>query len=130
MPNHFHFLLKQLAEINPEVLFRKVLTSYVRYFNLKYERVGHLFQDIFKCKQVYDDAYLLHLSSYIHNNPEDVMGWKYSSLRHYLGKLNDGLVSDKLLTGMLPGVNAYEDFFLHSFDPELIATADLGFEED
>lgn len=66
-PRHTH--IKQLANVSPEPLLRKVLTSYVRYFNLKYDRVGHLFQDNFKYKPVLEDSYLLHLSAYIHNNP-------------------------------------------------------------
>ena len=44
-------------------------TSYAKYFNIKYEEVGSLFQDRFRAKLIETDAYLLELSRYIHRNP-------------------------------------------------------------
>jgi len=43
--------------------------SYVYWYNRKYERRGHLFQDRFKSECIEDDAYLLTVIRYIHNNP-------------------------------------------------------------
>ena len=47
MPNHFHFLIRQNTDVGIEKLIQKVITSYVMYFNRKYNRVGGLFQDAF-----------------------------------------------------------------------------------
>ena len=44
-------------------------TSYSKYFNIKYNLVGRLFQERFRAKIVETDEYLLHLSRYIHLNP-------------------------------------------------------------
>lgn len=70
MPNHFHFLLGCLTgEPNLEGLMRKFCTSYAMYFNRKYNRVGHLFQNRYRTKNVSNNFHLLCLSRYIHQNP-------------------------------------------------------------
>lgn len=65
-------------------LLRSVMTSYVMYFNKKYQRVGPLFQTPFRASLIDKDAYLHHISRYIHLNPGK--GWKdyeYSSIGYY-----------------------------------------------
>jgi len=69
MPNHVHLLVKQNGEISPPKLLSKLHTSYAMYFNKKYRRVGHLFQDRYKQKVVINDNYLAQLICYIHLNP-------------------------------------------------------------
>lgn len=69
MPNHFHLLVKQITGRGIATFMMRFLTSYVLYFNKKYERVGPLFQDTYKGVMILDDSYLLHLSKYIHLNP-------------------------------------------------------------
>lgn len=85
MPNHFHLLLEQHTTVPIGVLINKACTSYARYFNLKYEKIGNLFQDTFKAKHVDNDAYLTYLSAYIHNNPKEPLSYAYSSLPEYIG---------------------------------------------
>lgn len=84
MPNHFHFLIKQEGSIKISQLITRVCTSYAKYFNSKYKRVGNLFQDTFKAKSVVDDRYLTHLTAYIHNNPVNPLAYPYSSFSEYL----------------------------------------------
>lgn len=48
---------------------RRLAGSYVYWYNNKYERVGYLFQDRFISEPVENDAYLLTVSRYIHQNP-------------------------------------------------------------
>ena len=67
MDNHFHLLLH--AEVSLEKIMKRLSCSYAYYFNEKYEREGHLFQDRFRSEPVKDDAYLLAAVRYIHNNP-------------------------------------------------------------
>jgi len=45
------------------------LRSQFNWYNWKYERIGHVFQDRFKSECVEDDAYLLTVIRYIHQNP-------------------------------------------------------------
>ena len=64
MPNHFHLSIKQCTELSISRLLSKVTTSYAKYFNLKYKRIGHLMQDQFKAILVDTNDYLLWLSAY------------------------------------------------------------------
>jgi len=89
MPNHFHFLVKQTSLDGITKFVRAVCTSYVMYFNKKYERIGTLFQGKYKGVLINNDVYLLHLSRYIHLNPltlgSDPRSYDYSSYAYYLG---------------------------------------------
>lgn len=88
MPNHFHLLIKQVKKGSMESLMRSLATRYAMYFNKKYDRVGSLFQGIYKASMIDSDNYLLHLSRYIHLNPieytKDLVS-AYSSYGEYLG---------------------------------------------
>jgi putative transposase len=70
MPNHFHILLYQHDEKTISSLMRGLMTSYSRYFNKKYNRSGPLFESRYKSSRISDDAYLMHISRYIHLNPK------------------------------------------------------------
>ena len=88
MPNHFHFLIKQVDEKNIESFMRSLITRYSRYFNKKYERVGHVFQGRYKAALITEDNYLLHLTRYIHLNPSEYVKditRAYSSYGDYIG---------------------------------------------
>ncbi len=88
MPNHFHLLVKQNNKRSIESFMRSILTRYVQYVNKKYNRVGPLFQGRYKAALVTSDEYLLHLSRYIHLNPQELNSNiidTYSSYSTYLG---------------------------------------------
>lgn len=68
MPNHFH-LLFQTGNLTLSTYMQRLLTAYAVYFNNKYERSGHLFQNRYKSIVVEDDVYLTKLVIYIHTNP-------------------------------------------------------------
>ena len=92
MPNHFHLLIKQKTVDGMTKLIHKLLTVYSMYFNRRYKRIGHLFQGRYKAVLVDNEKQLLHLSKYIHLNPDKLTGsgpvseYPYSSLHYYLGK--------------------------------------------
>ena len=83
MPNHFHLLLFQYSQDGVQKLMRRVMTGYAMYFNNRYDRVGSLFQGPYKASHITKDSYLLHISRYIHLNPEHYQAWPYSSLEYY-----------------------------------------------
>ena len=97
MSNHAHIAIDCCgADISK--IMKAINQSYVLYFNKKYDRHGHLFQDRFKSKIIDTDKYLITLSAYIHNNPRDIVefnnnveNYKYSSLGIYLGIFKDAL---------------------------------------
>lgn len=68
MDNHLHLLIREGKEPLGQV-FRRIGTSYVRWFNWKYQRSGHLFQDRFMSKPVDSDSYFITVLAYIYNNP-------------------------------------------------------------
>ncbi|MDO8638825.1 MAG: transposase [Candidatus Daviesbacteria bacterium] len=69
MPNHFHFLIKQKSADSMDKFMNSLGTRYTMYFNKKYERVGSLYQDVYKAVTVFTDEQLLNVSHYIHTNP-------------------------------------------------------------
>jgi len=90
MPNHFHFLVKQKNKDGIIKFMRRLMTSYVMYFNKKYQRVGTLLQGKYKAVNVDKDEYLLHLTRYIHLNPfelksKNINFKNFSSYKYYLG---------------------------------------------
>jgi putative transposase len=66
--NHFHLLLFSGPQGLP-CFMRKLLTRYAVYFNRKYIRAGHLFQNRYKSVVCEEDPYFLQLVRYIHLNP-------------------------------------------------------------
>ncbi len=69
MENHVHLLVRDEQGQTP-LLMKKLGVSYSSYFNRKYERSGHLFQDRYRSENVEDEAYLLRVFRYILKNPE------------------------------------------------------------
>lgn len=69
MPNHFHLLLKPIGSTGITKFIADVTNSYTKYFNIKNERTGYLFEGTFKAKEISSEPSLLQLSRYIHLNP-------------------------------------------------------------
>lgn len=68
MGNHIHLLIRTGKEPLDKI-FRRIGASFVYWYNLKYQRAGHLFQDRFKSEAVEDDRYFLTVLCYILRNP-------------------------------------------------------------
>ena len=68
MGNHVHLLIKDTGDYL-DLMMKKIAGSYAYYFNWKYERVGHLFQDRFKSEPIDEERYFLTVLRYIHQNP-------------------------------------------------------------
>lgn len=105
MPNHVHLVLRTPVEPIGSVM-KRLGVRYAGWFNRKYGRVGHLFQDRFRSIPVEDDAYLVTLLRYVWDNPvkaglatlrED---YPWSS-RGYLGG-GSPLVSSEELRRLVP----------------------------
>ncbi|MFC4024421.1 transposase [Oceanobacillus longus] len=68
MDNHIHLLLKETEEPVSKAI-QRISASYVYWYNDKYERSGHLFQERFKSENVETITYFLTVLRYIHQNP-------------------------------------------------------------
>lgn len=115
MPNHIHLLVKQLTEGGITKFMRKLGTGYGTYFNKKYRRRGHVFQNRFSSVFIKDDTQLKIIFVYIHanpaslveanlnekgiNNPQKILKfltqYKWSSYRDYLFKKNFPSVTER-----------------------------------
>ena len=91
MGNHIHLLLKEGTE-SLEQVFKRLCGRFVYWYNIKYRRVGHLFQDRFKSEPVDSDDYFFTVLRYIHQNPtkaglcKRVEDYAYSSYMDYFNK--------------------------------------------
>ena len=107
MTNHVHLLLKENND-NLSKYMKSLQVSYVYWYNSKYERCGHLFQDRFKSEAVENDAYLLTVIRYIHNNPvkagivKKPEQYLWSSCANYYGAEMTSLkkIDTKLILGI------------------------------
>lgn len=69
MPNHFHFLVKQVKDKGISTFFSLALNSFTRYYNIHVQRVGNIFLTPFHATEIRNRSQLLHVSRYIHLNP-------------------------------------------------------------
>lgn len=86
--NHFHLLVYQVESAAMKKLMHSIMTSYSRYFNLKYKRSGPLFESRYKASLINQDRYLLHVTRYIHLNPRLWRTYRYSSLKYYTSSVS------------------------------------------
>ena len=68
MDNHIHLLINS-TEDHLASFFQSLGTRFVRWYNTKYSRSGHLFQDRFYSIPVVKKQQYLSTLAYIHNNP-------------------------------------------------------------
>jgi REP element-mobilizing transposase RayT len=89
MDNHAHLLLQEREEGIASIM-KRINVSYVFYFNKKYKKTGHLFQDRYRSEKIEDDSYLLMATRYIHKNPvkagivKKAEKYKWSSYKAYI----------------------------------------------
>lgn len=144
MPHHVH-LLVHTPRPNLNRFMGSLLTGYSVYFNLRHDRVGHLFQGRYEAQPVSDDEHLLKLSRHLHLNPAKTAYWNdhsndeksiflrqyaWSSYRAYLGLsaaaewLDTKRVLDLLPgeagTSLAAGYQAYVDAGLREPDEDFL----------
>ncbi|MCX7940642.1 MAG: transposase [Endomicrobia bacterium] len=101
MPTHIHLIIVPLKDEILSSYMNRVLKSYSKYFNIKYNRKGPLWEGRFKSVLVQTHEQLLHLTRYIHLNPvtaylvERPEDWIYSSYNEYIGIAESGFCDFK-----------------------------------
>lgn len=115
MPNHFHFLVKQVKTNGISFFLSQLSNSYTKYFNTKYERVGALLQGTFKSVLIETDEQLIHVSRYIHLNPvvsrltKELNSYKWSSYPEYIFG-NSLICSIDEILNFFPSPQKYQEF--------------------
>ena len=107
MPNHFHLIIEQLSDVPTSKLISRACTSYAKYINQKYKKVGHVFQDCFKANTIDTDEQLIWTSAYIHMNPvkdtlvKEPSEYKWSSYNDFIGKRNLSIVYTDFIKSLI-----------------------------
>ncbi|MGO4888167.1 transposase [Anaerobacillus sp. MEB173] len=120
MTNHIHL---QLETIDDEIsiIMKKVNTTYAKYFNKKYDYVGHVFQGRYNAELIDSKLYEIDVSKYIHLNPcvakmvikpED---YRWSSYKAYIFHEQNPHVHTKRILSYFPEPHLYYyKFFVES----------------
>lgn len=125
MPNHIHFLIKQIKEKGTSVFMSNFQNSYAKYFNLKTDRSGTLFQTPFKAVRIETGEQLIHVTRYIHLNPltsfilkdiEQLIIYPWSSFQTYLGKHGSDIANTKTVLDFFPSISKFIAFTKDQID--------------
>lgn len=126
MPNHFHFLLKQITADGITTFMKNLQNSYAKYFNIKNDRGGSLFRSPFKDVRIETDEQLIHVSRYIHLNPstaylvepENLSTYPWSSYPDYVTENNalHSLVNTEPVLSFFKTKKSYAEFVLDRAD--------------
>ncbi len=91
MDNHVHLLVKETKESISDFM-KRLSSSYVYWYNMKYDRCGHLFQERFNSENVESEKYFITVLRYIHQNPlkvglvRRVWDSRWTSIHEYVRK--------------------------------------------
>ena len=118
MDNHLHLLI-EVKDVPLSTIMQALQVSYTQYFNKKYDRVGHVFQQRYKAILCRKDKYLLTLIRYIHENPvkaglSHTLEYKWSSHKDYIKAQNHIVSIEPVMgyfdNGLREAVNKYMQF--------------------
>jgi REP element-mobilizing transposase RayT len=116
MDNHYHLLLGT-PNANLSRSMQWLGTTYTRRFNIEHVQSGHLFQGRYKSILVENDAYLMQLSYYIHNNPlragivKRLIDYRWSSYPAYAyNRSHSGWLDKSLILSQISGDNKHRQY--------------------
>lgn len=121
MGNHIHLLI-HICEEPIDTIIKRIGSAFVYWYNMKYERVGHLFQDRFKSEAVASEQYFLTVLRYILNNPvkagfcEVPEQYPYSSGREYL--CSDPGITDTYSALSMLGISTLSEYMSDQNDDQ------------
>lgn len=137
LANHLHLLIELKEGITVSDIMHDLNTNYTKYFNGKYERKGHLFQERYKMVIVEKEHYMLKVAAYIHLNPvivglvENLKDYTYSSCQLSSGRRGAGPAMDEEIRELR--AKDYPDFLtnikrqeMEAFGKELTKNTILG----
>ncbi len=116
--NHIHLLIREEEESLAQI-FKRIGSKYVYWYNVKYQRKGHLFQDRFKSEIVDEEDHFLTVIRYIHQNPvkagicEKIDDYKHGSFNEYFSKskiVDTGFAFGIVSKYEFENFNRYESF--------------------
>ncbi len=121
MPNHYHFLVRQMTERPISDWLKDLFNGYVQAVNKQVGRSGTLFQGRAKHVLVDRDEHLIHLARYIHLNPVKAglakrpQNWRFSNYAEWLGARGGTLVDRDFVMAYFSTFEQYIEF-VHDHD--------------
>jgi len=113
MDNHVHHVAVPDRERALSAAFHGVFGEYARYFNARYQKVGHVFQGRFKAP-VLDERHLWNTVAYVERNPvrahmvTQAENYRWSSAPAHCGLREDSIISlDLPLLSLIPDWRAW-----------------------
>jgi putative transposase len=128
MDNHFHMLIEQKSDGGVSKFMQRTGNSYTKYFNIRHERSGRLFQNAYQVKHIDTDAYFEYLQAYIHTNPRelrtvntwrDLKSYPWSSLNIYLNN-NDSFIARDKINSLYSTMNDLEYYIKHHYQHRML----------
>ena len=116
LPNHYHWLIRQVGELPAGLLPQRVFNRYSKAFNNQQGRSGTLFEGRYKVIAVESDEYLRHLCRYIHLNPvrhgfaQDPAAWPYSNYLEWVNGRAGKLVDREFIVAHFRDARVYEEY--------------------
>lgn len=98
MPNHVHLLIETTTTASISTIMHAINTSYAKYFNSRYDHVGHVWQGRFHSTIIDTESYFLEVMRYMDLNPVRAglagrLGdYAHTSHRHYAQGEPDDIV--------------------------------------
>lgn len=89
LPNHYHLLLHEQVDGGITEFIKRIGNSYTKYFNIKNNRSGYLFQNSARIIPLESDRHALYIGSYIELNPLDLYDktWREGGTKDPVGSL-------------------------------------------
>lgn len=102
MDNHYHLIIETKKKPLDKIM-QQANNAYSKNYNKRYKRTDHVFGGRYKAILVKDDAYLLSLLRYVHQNPvrakmcKQVKDYRWSSDQYYRNNIKKQVHIDKIL---------------------------------
>ena len=109
MSNHVHLLIKE-GEETMDKIFKRLGDSFIYWYNLKYDRIGGIFQGRYNSSPVNNDEYFISALRYIHQNPvkagivSECSDYEFSSYNSYF--MSNSIVNTGFAMELI-GVNEF-----------------------
>lgn len=125
MPNHIHFLVREVEENGIATFMKNFQNSLAKFFNTREERQGALFQAMFKAVRIETEEQLIHVARYIHLNPftsfiireiGELENYPWSSYLAYIGKTQDDFIEKESMLSLFKSAEKFEAFTLDQAD--------------
>ena len=128
MPTHIHLILGERAGGNISYFMHKLQVSFSKYYNIRYDRRGHLFERSFNSRHMEDNDYLLNVSCYVHGNPGKISMWAGKEFNYHWSSYQDfilnnrwgGLLKRDIILSQFNNPDEYQSFLEQNYNPNLV----------